>query len=283
MLRVALHPGKWHLVGAPRVADLLAIHVHRPGPALGATQDDHGPARTARHAVLSGICLDGLDLVQSLVKRSGETMVHARQVVAGHLDHLVPVALEQAADLGGIFSGKHGRAGDLVAVEVKDRQDRTVPGGIKEGDALPRSLQRPGFGFAVAHDCQREQIWVVHGRPESMDEHVAEFATLVDRTRSSDADVAGNTTGRREATEESAHSRGVLRSVGVGVGPGALEPRRRGERWTAVPRTGEEHRGLTAFADRTGHVRVDKSQTRRGSPVPEQARLDVVVRQLAAD
>ena len=129
-------------------------------------------------------------------QRRGEPVVHAGQVVALDLEHVVAVALEQRADLGRVLAAEHGRPGDLRAVEVQDRQHRAVAGRVEERDALPGALQRAGLGLAVADDRDREQVRVVHHRAERVHQHVAELAALVDRARRGDRDVAGDAAGR---------------------------------------------------------------------------------------
>jgi hypothetical protein len=63
--------------------------------------------------------------------------MHARQVIALDLDHLIAVTFEQPANLAGRFATKDGRAGDLRSVEVKDRQHGAIPHRVEERDALP--------------------------------------------------------------------------------------------------------------------------------------------------
>ena len=48
-----------HLMGAPVVLHLEAVHVVRAGPALGRAQHDHGPGRAAEVAGLAGVGLIG--------------------------------------------------------------------------------------------------------------------------------------------------------------------------------------------------------------------------------
>src|SRR3954471_4112638 len=93
---------------------------------------------------------------------------------------------------------EHGRPGDLVAVEVQDRQDGAVAGGIEEADALPRTFERRGLRLTVADHTGDQQVGAVEHRAEPMDERIAELTTFVDRTRRLDADMAGDAARRRE-------------------------------------------------------------------------------------
>ena len=119
------------------------------------------------------------------VERRGERLVHRARVVALDEVHLVAVALEQRADVVVARAAEHGRAGDLVAVEVQDRQHGAVARRVEEADALPRALERPGLRLAVADDGDDDQVGVVERRAEGVRQHVAELAALVDRARAS--------------------------------------------------------------------------------------------------
>ena len=214
VLVVALDARQRHLVRAPRAGDLGAVDLVGAGPALGRAQHDERPAGPG--AVPVATARRRLDLLDASVcrrQRPGETLVHAGQVLALDLEHLVAVALEQTAHLGGVLASEDGRAGDLVAVEVQDRQDGTVARGVEEGDALPRALERARLGLTVADDGEREQVGVVHHRTEGVDEDVAELTALVDRPGRRDGDVARYAARRGELAEEPSHAGLVERDV----------------------------------------------------------------------
>ena len=68
-----------------------------------------------------------------------------------------PVAVpgQQRGQLVVADPGEHGRVGDLVAVEVQDRQHRAVAGRVEELVGVPGGGQRPGLRLAVADDAGR--------------------------------------------------------------------------------------------------------------------------------
>ena len=164
-----------------------------------------------------------------------------RGLVALDEVHVVAVALEQAADRLVGRAAEHGRAGDLVAVEVKDRQHRAVARRVEETDALPRAFERRGLGFAVADDRDRDQVGVVEHGAERVGEHVAELAAFVDRAGRRRADVARDAARRRELAEQPL-SCPISSSpmCGIDLGVRALEIDVRDDRRTAVAGTGEE-------------------------------------------
>src|SRR5215203_383159 len=99
----------------------------------------------------------------------------------------------------------HGGARDIVAVEVQDRQDRTVASRVEEADGLPGALKRGRLGLAIADHGGDYEVGVIEDGTEGVGEDVAELSTLVDGTGGRHADVARHPAGRRELPEEPPH------------------------------------------------------------------------------
>ena len=87
---------------------------------------------------------------------------------------------------------KEARVGDLVAVEVEDREHAAIAGRVEELVAVPAGRERPGLGFAVADDAGDDQVRVVEGCAVSMAQRVAELAAFMDAAGRFRRDVAGN-------------------------------------------------------------------------------------------
>jgi hypothetical protein len=173
--------------------------------------------------------------------------MHRLRLVA--LDEVgdVAVAAQQLLELLVADPREHGGIRDLVAVQVQDRQDRTVRLGIQELVRVPRGRERAGLRFAVADDGRDDQVGVVEGSPVGMGKGIAELATFVDRSRRLGSDVARNPTRERELLEEALQALLVLRDVRVDLAVGALEPGVRDQARAAVPRTGDvENREVVA-------------------------------------
>ena len=206
MGRVVSDIGHRNLVRAPAVLDRHAVDLPRTGPALGCPQDDHRPAGTPGVLALAGPALDLLDLVQCLVERCREAFVHMlgrfSVEAAGNDERSVAVALEERDELVLGNPREHRRIGDLVAVQVQDRQHGAVGGRIQELVRVPARRQRPGLGLAVADDARDEQVRVVEGGAVGVRERVPELASLVDRARRLRSDVARDSTGKGELAEE---------------------------------------------------------------------------------
>ena len=74
---------------------------------------------------------------------------------------VIAAALDEGAQLRVRDAREDRRVGDLVAVEVEDRQDRAVVDRVEELVRLPARGQRAGLGLAVADDAAHDQIRVV--------------------------------------------------------------------------------------------------------------------------
>jgi hypothetical protein len=67
------------------------------------------------------------------------------------------VAAQQLLQLFARDAGKEGRIGNLVAVEMQDRQHRTVGGRIEKLVGMPGRGQRAGFRLAIADHARDDQ------------------------------------------------------------------------------------------------------------------------------
>ena len=116
----------------------------------------------------------------------------------------------KAANVVVAVAAQHGRAADLVAVEVQDRQHGAVADRVEEAGALPGAGQRPRLRLAVADHRGDDQVRVVEGRAEGVRQHVAQLAALVDRARRLHADVARDPARGREAAAQAQQAGRVL-------------------------------------------------------------------------
>ena len=276
VLVVAPHVRDRHLVRPPGALNRLAVHELRPGPPLGCAQHERRPARPLRVAVDSRPPLDVVDLGDDRVKRAGELLVHELRVVALHGIDVVTVTSEQRLELVRGDPGRDRGVGDLVPVEVQDRQHRPVGHRVEELVGVPRAGQRPGLRLAVADHAGDEQVGVVERRAVGVRERVPELAALVDGAGRLRRHVGGDAAGERELAEELAHPLGVLGDRRVPLGVGALQVRVRDHPGPAVPGAGDVDDVQVPVPDHPVEVRVDEVEPRRGAPVPEQPRLDVL-------
>ena len=282
MLRLGGKAGERHLVRAEGALDRHAVHLPRPGPALGRTQHDHRPARPLAKAVLAGVGLDGVDLVERLVERRRHQPVHLRGLVAGNEVRLVPIAPQQLRQLLVRDAREHRGTGDLVAVQVQDRQHGAVALGVQELVGMPARSQRAGLGLAVADHAAGEQGGVVEHRAVGVQQRIAELAAFMDRARRFGCHMARNAARERELREEPLHAIGVLADGRVDLAVAALEIGVGDHARPAVPGAGNEDGVELAGRDGAVHVRIDEIQARGRAPVAQQPRLDVRKAQLLA-
>ena len=127
------------------------------------------------------VVLNRADLVDHRVERRRHQLVHRLGLVALDEVRLVAVADEQALELVVRDAREDGRVGDLVAVEVQDRQHRAVARRIEELVRVPAVGERAGLGLAVADHAGDDQVGIVEGRAVGVRQRVAELAAFVDR------------------------------------------------------------------------------------------------------
>src|SRR6266568_5027544 len=101
-------------------------------------------------------------------------------VVRGDRDEkgLMAVPAHQGGELVLRNPGEQGRARDLVAVQMQDRQHGAVATGVEQLVRMPARGQRAGLRLAVAYDARDEQVGIVEGGSVSVCQRIAELAAL---------------------------------------------------------------------------------------------------------
>jgi hypothetical protein len=198
---------------------------------------------------------------------------------AGHEQRPVAIAVEQRGQLLVRDPGEDGRVGDLVAVQVQDRQHCAVNSRIEELVRVPARRKWPRFRLAVADDAGDEQVGIVEGGSESMGEGVAQLAALVDRARCLRRGVARDPARERELAEELAEPFLVGAHVRIPLGVRPLQVGVRDDSRSAMARPRNVEGIEVAGADRTVQVDVDEVQARCRPEMAQQAGLDVLGRE----
>ena len=208
VLRVVAHLRERHLVGAPRPLHRPPVDLLRAGPPLRRPQDEHRPPRTLDRILGPGSRADLGDPVERLVERDGKSPMHVRRILpveaTGDEQRLPAVALEQSHELALRDPGKDRRARDLVAVQVQDREHGAVGARIEELVRMPARRQRTGLRLPVADDADDDQVGIVEGRAERVDERIAELAAFMDRAGRLRGRVARDAARKRELAEQPA-------------------------------------------------------------------------------
>ena len=210
------------------------------------------------------------------VQRRGHQLMHRFGLVSFDEIWFPAVPGKELGQFLVVHAGQHGGIRDLVAVQMKDRQHRAVARRIQKLVAMPTRGQRSGFGLAVSDDATGEQVRIVEDRAAGVHDRVAEFSAFVDRARSFGRGVAGNSAGKRKLFEQFLHALFVLRDVGVELGVRAFEIGIRDHARAAVAGASEVDHIQIVLLDQAVEMRVDEVQSRRGSQVSQQPRLDML-------
>ena len=274
--RVSVDIGERHLVRAPRALDLVAADLLGAGPALRRAQHDHWPARSLCGAADARVLLDGAYLRDDLVERGGHLLVHFGRLRAFDEIRLVPVADEQRLQFLMADAREDGRVGDLVAVQVEDRQHRPVPHRIDELVGMPRRGERPGLCLAVADDACDDEVGIVERGSIGVREAVAELAAFVDRARRLRRDVRADVTREGELLEEALHALLVFALVRIDLRISTFQVRGTEHARRAVTRAGHENHVEVVSLDHPIEMRPHERQRRARAPVAEQTLLHML-------
>ena len=153
-----------NLVRAKCAFDGHAVDFFRTGPAFRRAEDDHRPGfedRFAARAVRPRLLLNFSYLRVSAIERCGQLLMDARGIVT--FDEVRRVT--KSAIVGREFvvapSRRHRGPGNLVAVQMQDRQHRAIAAGIQEFYAFPAAFQRAGFRFSIADHARDDQVRII--------------------------------------------------------------------------------------------------------------------------
>ena len=141
---------------------------------------------------------------------------------------------------------------------------------------MPAGGQRAGLGLAVADDARCNQVGVVEDRAEGMRQRIAQFPAFVDRAGGFWGDVAGNAARKGKLGEEALHAFLILADIRVDFRVSSLQVGVGHKCRSAVPGTGNVKHVETVVLDHPVQMHVDEILSGRGSPMPEQPRLDVL-------
>ena len=148
---------------------------------------------------------------------------------------------------------------------------------------MPARGERAGFGLAVAHHGESDQVRVVVDRPVGVRDAVAQLAALVDAAGRFGGGVAADAAGERELLEEALHPGQVFALVRVDLGIRPFEVGLGQDRRRAVPGPGDEDRVQVVLLDQPVEVDVREGLAGVRAPVAQQARLDVLELQRLAE
>ena len=273
---------QWNLVCAPRALGLLAVDVRRASPTLRGAEDDHWVVRTG--CVTCGCAsLNSADLVEDSLKKSCETTVDGCVVLVVEASNKVVLVVAHAAEeLVALTVGntsKDGWVSNLVAIEVQDWEDDTIGQWVHELVGLPRSCKWAGLCLAVADNSDCQQGWVVQDSAVCVGQGVAQLAALVDGAWSLRCVVGRNSAWIRETAEELLEALFIVGDEWVGLAISAVEQGLCGTCRSTMTRAHKEDGVLVMVADETVDVAEQEVQTWGGSPVTNQAMLNVLARE----
>jgi hypothetical protein len=135
--------------------------------------------------------------------------VHGRRIISVDKVNVITVSFEELLDILISVPAQHGGPGNLVAIQVEDRQHDAVVDRVQKLDALPRAFERSRLRLAITDYCDGDEVRIIEYGAKGVRENVAEFAALVNRPGSLDAGVAWDASRSRELAEEAPQARGI--------------------------------------------------------------------------
>src|SRR5579884_3390598 len=181
MRRVGSDAGERHLVGSEGSFYRQPILLFWTRPTFWRPQYDGGPTRSiiARASVSCSFLNSAYRSVTS-IECCGKCLMDVMRFRTLHEMHVVPVSLDDAAEVFIACTAGHCGAANFIAIQVQNRQDRAITRRVQKRRAFPRARKRTCLCFAVANDSSHEQVWIIEGRAECMGKHVTELTAFMD-------------------------------------------------------------------------------------------------------
>ncbi len=202
--------------------------------------------------------------------------MHDLRLVSFDEDRRVAIAFQEFAELFRTDPRQHCRIGDLVAVEMQNRENGSVRDGIKELVAMPGSRKRTGLGLAIADDAGHDQVGIVKYRAISVGQRIAELPAFMNRSWRLGGGMARDSAREGELAEQPAHPSLVLRDIRIELAISAFEPSVGDHARCAMARSGDEQDVEIPRLDDAVEMDIDEIEARRRSPMTEETWLDVL-------
>ena len=152
---------------------------------------------------------------------------------------------------------------------MQDGQHGAIGRRIEKLVRVPGGRQRPCFRLAVANDAGDQQVRVVEGGAEGVEQAIAKLAAFVDRAGRLGCGVAGDAAWKGELFEQAPQPVGIAGNARVALGIGALEVGVGDHARAAMARATYVNRVQIAFGNGAIEMDVHKIQAWRGAPVSE--------------
>ncbi len=222
------------------------------------------------------------DRVITGIERGGKALMHAWQVIPRDDNGLIPPPPVQLNQLLVRQTRFDRRPGNLVAIEVQDRQHGTVPTRVEKVHTFPAAFQRTGFSFPITYDAGHQQVGIVEDSAKGVHQRIAQLSAFMQGVGCVRAAMAGDAAGGGEAAKEAQHALFIGRDVGVHLAISTFQPGAGVHGRAAMAWTGDENRLDAPVANQAIEVHIDKVLPDRRAPVPQQSRLDVLGQQRLA-
>ena len=220
--------------------------------------------------------LYGLDFTDCGLQFRSHQLVHGLRVMAFHEIRFVPVPSEQTCEFFIAHTPQNCRVRDLVSVQVKNRQDCSIPCRVQELVRMPTRGQRPGLRLSISHYTTDQKVRIIKGCAIGMRNAVTEFSSLMNGSRRLRRHMARDSARKRKLLEQTFHAELVLPNIRVDFAVRAFQVSVRHQARPAMTRTRDVNHIQVEFLDQTIAMHINEIKARRGTPVAEEPRLHML-------
>ena len=95
-------------------------------------------------------------------------MMHLEGISAFDEDRLITVPSEKVVEFLMADASQDAWVGDLITIQMEDRQYRAISGGVEKFIGVPACRKRACFRFAVPNHCGHNQVGIIIRGAERM-------------------------------------------------------------------------------------------------------------------
>ncbi len=109
--------------------------------------------------------------------------MHRLRIISFNKQRRPPITAQQLFQLVPPDPREHRRIGDLVTVQMQDREHRPIVHRMQKFIRMPRCRQRSCLRFPITHNTGDNKIGIIQHGAERMTERIAKLASFMDRPR----------------------------------------------------------------------------------------------------
>ena len=153
-------------MGSKRAFNRQTIYFAGSCPSFRGPKNNRRPARAGLGPVRARFALNAPNPSVALIQSSREFLMNEGWVCAFHEERIVTSGLQQRFHFVIAGAAECRRPGNLVSIQMQDRQDSAIARGVQIFYPFPRSGERTCFRFAITNHSGNNELGIIESSSE---------------------------------------------------------------------------------------------------------------------